>query len=282
MVDPADLRILDVNPVALKLTGQLREALVGSELSGVVQSESNTVDWLSAVRKTGTFHGKAGYRLGTSRPEGWIPVTVTVSHLHLAASPPLALLALRDVRKLHEVMRQAQRTAAELKRVLVSVQDCVWNAVVAADGRWQYAYLSPLIERLTGFPVERFLHRPAAFRDLVHPDDRRDYEQFAAELAAGRSTQADYRLCRADGSIRWISERVNCAATDGASGTQLFGILTDITERTHAEVKIRESEVRFRSVVQGSLQGILIHQDGRICYANAAIGACFTTIVRRS
>jgi PAS domain S-box-containing protein len=36
-----------------------------------------------------------------------------------------------------------------------------------------------------------------------------------------------------------------------------------------------EAEKRYRSVVEGSLQGILIHQDDRICFANEALARMF-------
>jgi PAS domain S-box-containing protein len=55
----------------------------------------------------------------------------------------------------------------------------------------------------------------------------------------------------------------------------ILGVYTDITERKRIEEALRQSEERYRSVVQGSLQGILINQDGRICFANAALVRMF-------
>lgn len=41
------------------------------------------------------------------------------------------------------------------------------------------------------------------------------------------------------------------------------------------EAALKQSEARFRGVVEGSLQGIIIQQDGRIVYANGAMARLF-------
>jgi PAS domain S-box-containing protein len=49
----------------------------------------------------------------------------------------------------------------------------------------------------------------------------------------------------------------------------------DVTDRNSIEQRLRENEIRYRSVVEGSLQGILIHQEEHICYANSALARMF-------
>jgi PAS domain S-box-containing protein len=47
----------------------------------------------------------------------------------------------------------------------------------------------------------------------------------------------------------------------------------DITKRKRAEDKLRESEIRFRTIAEQSLLGIIIIQDGAIMYSNMAFSA---------
>lgn len=55
----------------------------------------------------------------------------------------------------------------------------------------------------------------------------------------------------------------------------VVGVYTDITDRKVSEEALRQSEARYRSVVEGSIQGIIIHQDNRILFSNAAAARIF-------
>ncbi len=52
----------------------------------------------------------------------------------------------------------------------------------------------------------------------------------------------------------------------------IFTSLVDITARKRAERTLQQSEVKYRDLVDGSIQGVLVHQDGKVVYANRAAG----------
>ncbi len=56
------------------------------------------------------------------------------------------------------------------------------------------------------------------------------------------------------------------------TAAQLAGIAI---ERQHAENTLRESEIRYRTLVEGSIQGLFIHIDGVIQFANPAVARIF-------
>ena len=60
-----------------------------------------------------------------------------------------------------------------------------------------------------------------------------------------------------------------------AGGFVFEGIAEDITERKRAEQALRESEERFRRVVEGAPVGMFIQTDGIFRYLNPAALAMF-------
>jgi len=51
----------------------------------------------------------------------------------------------------------------------------------------------------------------------------------------------------------------------------LVSIIRDITERKRAAEAVRRSEERFRSLIEASADGILVHRDDQIIYVNPAV-----------
>jgi PAS domain S-box-containing protein len=79
----------------------------------------------------------------------------------------------------------------------------------------------------------------------------------------GRSFERDVRLVTQQGMVRWVQIHANPLPTRSGDVTRRFvGTIADITERKRAEDAVRTSEMRFRSVVESAMDGILL-VDGR-------------------
>jgi PAS domain S-box-containing protein len=97
----------------------------------------------------------------------------------------------------------------------------------------------------------------------------------AAELVkAGklRIWQADCRIHALDGKIRWVYDAaLEMIGPDGISHGS-FGILQDITSRKLVEEALRQSETKFRSIVEQLSEGFaLIDEDGCIIEWNSVL-----------
>ena len=109
------------------------------------------------------------------------------------------------------------------------------------------------------------------YQDAIHPEDRdRITAATAKALADERPLRTEYRLLRPDGVVVWVLVyAVGWYSADGAIEGCL-GTVTDITGRVHAEQALRESEERYRNLVELSPDLITIHRDGVMLYVNKA------------
>ena len=111
-------------------------------------------------------------------------------------------------------------------------------------------WLSANVERLTGFPAERFAGPDAVslWAERVHPDDRTVFSAAFAELGTQRAATSEYRWQHADGSYRWLLSQAVLMTDEHGQPSEVIGSLLDRTERKQAEEELKDNELRYRLV----------------------------------
>jgi PAS domain S-box-containing protein len=110
--------------------------------------------------------------------------------------------------------------------------------------------------RITGYSRDELLKMRIS--DITHPEDRdTDLAKFQA-LARGDIVvyENEKRYIRSDGELIWVITNVTMVRDEEGSPLHTIGMVQDITERKRAEDEIRTSEVRYRSFVANSTEGI--------------------------
>lgn len=91
----------------------------------------------------------------------------------------------------------------------------------------------------------------ANIRGWVHPEDRSIVDKaIASAMSAGSEVSAEYRVLRPDGGVVWLAARGHIErAADGAV-IRMTGACVDLTEFKQMQFALRETEARFREVVE--------------------------------
>lgn len=97
-------------------------------------------------------------------------------------------------------------------------------------------YVSPAYERLFGRSAALLLADYNEWRNCIYPDDL-DYaaQSFADVLEKGAIEAREYRIIRADGQLRWLSDKCFVSQRGEGQPTIVVGIAEDITEKKQLE-----------------------------------------------
>src|SRR5262245_25024353 len=96
-----------------------------------------------------------------------------------------------------------------------------------------------------------------SWRDTVHPQDIDWVEADIAKcLAERRDLYIEYRVLRADGSVRWVSNIGHAFYDEAGQAVRMKGLRIDLTDRKRAEEMLRESEERLRLALEGAKAGV--------------------------
>ena len=143
-----------------------------------------------------------------------------------------------------------------------------------------FIYLSPAVTHMLGYAEDELLgHSPYEY---CHPADLPIMrEQFSLTLEQAESTTYTYRLRQQDGNYIWL-ETITRTIMDKATGqpAELIANSRDVSARVITEQALRESEARFRRVVDQAADAMfLFAPNGRILDVNQE--ACHSLGYRR-
>jgi len=163
------------------------------------------------------------------------------------------------------------RDGEPLYRALVAnIQDGLF---LIADHR--LLLVNEAFAQMVGYPLADLIGQE--FFDFVAPEDRDLVGDRYRRRQAGEDLPSlyDFRLLHRDGKTR-IHVLMSVGVMpldDGRMAT--VGTLKDITEAKQAEEALRDSEERFRNLVEGSIQGIIVHRDFKPLFVNKALAEIF-------
>ena len=130
-------------------------------------------------------------------------------------------------------------------------------------------YVSPQVETLWGFSPEEWLADPDLWSKQLHPKDReRVLAEWTHSVTSGEPLLTEYRIMTRDGRVCWGRDEAVIIRNDAGKPLFMHGVVLDITERKHMEEALKDSEEKFRCVVEAANDGICIVQDAIIKYVN--------------
>ena len=140
----------------------------------------------------------------------------------------------------------------------------------------EYLYVSPSVKNILGYEPQELIGTKAW--KLVHPIDlqniAKQHKKNKEDKLAPNKTST-YRIRHKNGEYLWF-ESLNQIIKD-KDGNVKYGVSStrDVTERKIAEEKLKESETKYRLIIENSNDAIIILQENKIVFSNNSFSKMF-------
>lgn len=122
---------------------------------------------------------------------------------------------------------------------------------------------SPVLDELFGID-ENYPRNSESWIQIVHPDFQEKMMEYLFKEVIGnkRAFDKEYQIIRInDGNIRWMHGRGELRFNKAGDPVEMIGTIQDITERKLADEELRNSEERFRKVIQNAPIPVMLHDE---------------------
>ena len=143
-----------------------------------------------------------------------------------------------NLRRRRLAERSLSESEARLSLAAASANAGLWS--MSADTGQVWA--TDKIRELFGFSPHVELHYEDFLR-VIHPEDRERVHQTVQQaMQSGEELVIEYRVLRADGSVRWIASRGRLQPTAAGKPSSMMGVSVDVSERKETEDTLRRHE----------------------------------------
>lgn len=267
--DAKTLTILDTNDVASRLYGYSREEFIGKTIYDLrVPEEHDSIN--DIIEKVENLVGSENFGVFKHRKkDGTILEVELFAHKFKFQGKEALMAVYTDVTE----KQQALRDLLDREEKLTIAQS------LAKIGNWDYDIAtskftwSPEMFKIYEISKEAFdQNKEDSFIYLIDPEDQQKAQEIREHaLSTGNSFKVEYKITTKKGNKKVIEEVGYGEINEKGVLVRFFGTSQDITERKKAEEQIKESELKYRSFFENSMDGILLTvTDGAILAANPA------------
>lgn len=154
--------------------------------------------------------------------------------------------------------KRAQNTLREVTRFNEEVISSAGEGIVVYDRQLRYVLWNPFMEQLTGLGRDEVLGRCAL--DVFPHLREHGIDQLLQRALEGHRTHTGdvHFVAPQTGRSGWVQSTYEPHRDGQGEIVGVIGVITDVTERKRVEDALRESEERFRSLLENGLDIITV------------------------
>ena len=261
LIDPQGGAIFDANQAAVRFYGYAKTTLCSMNINQInrLTPEEVAAEFQRALREERN-HFIFPHRLASGAER--------IVEVHSYPIPFQSKQVLFSI--IHDVTerKRAESALRQSELLLHEAQSIADLGSWTADLRTNVFDASPEGARLMGWGPGA--HTLDEIIEALHPEDREYMQSCWAAALAGAPYDIENRIIL-NGEVRWLHVKAKIARDQQGAPISALGITQDITARKQADEKLRQSEIRFRALIENAPGAIvLVGADGQTSFISSS------------
>ncbi len=249
VVDPATGRFLDVNEKGCADLGYSREEFLSLRVFDVDASGDSLLFAIltEELRKTGSMSME---RLHKRKDGTTFPVEINLTYVQLDRE--YVVTAVRDITE----RRRAEEILQEREESFRAVTENANDGIIISEDDGTHIYANQRAAEITGYSIDELLK--IGMKGLVHPDEFAKLSERVKKRLSGEKVPIQYETTFIHKGGKKVPVELSAAKTFWHGQSTALVFIHDITARKQIERTIQESNEKYRTLVEQSINGILI------------------------
>jgi PAS domain S-box-containing protein len=245
-------RITKVNRTELEMLGYTHEEVLGQPVWKFIGDEETSRD-LVLAKIAGTVPPGHSFERAYHRKDG-TTLTVLIEDRPLTDSEGKIVgirSTIQDVTERKKAEEALRRSEEKYRTILESIEDGYYEEDLAGN----FVFFNEAMCRIYGYPKEELLG--LNYKQYTDENTAKQLFQLFSEIykTGNPCSEYSYELIRKDGAKRYIEASASLKRDPSGKPIGFRGVVRDITERERAEEALRQSEEKYRNILQSIQDG---------------------------
>ncbi len=259
MISPSGIAMFDYESENELIGRDLLSFIIGSEreraaenISLMFQGIYNRIDEYHAIKKDGSI----------------INIEANGEIIRDSLGNPVQMVfVVRDVTERRKQELELLKMKLKYDKLVERISIGVYILHSKTDGNFHFDYVSPRMAEILNEKAEDIIRDFQFAFKAFHPDEMEGFTKLNLDAISRQVPTNWIGRIIVNGEVKWI--HIDSTPEVQEKGDVYWhGVMTDITKEKEIEHALRESEIKYKDLVENSPSAVAIHVNGIVVYLN--------------